>query len=505
MKRQIFTLIALVSLSCVMTAQANFNKVMITEVRPMVPFMVEVHNFSNSSVDMSNWVLSAFQAGTYYDSYPLGITIMPGETILVSEGTPVNPAAGFGITMVQGWHGTWSIGLSINRLAMHAVLLKDAGGNTRDVVQVSNSSGFYTYIPLPGFVGHADRGIDGPVTDDQSVERIWGLDSDSGRDWTEATTHSLGLENRNSGTRGESPNPAPPAVKISEVASGSPDLIELSYSGSQIDLMDWFLLVSVDNGAPIIKYTPFSTSTPIGLPGKQYVVIGDGAIPAELPASVPYRAAGANLPMGGQEYTIGLYNADGECVDVLRTTRLNSELVHNFPRLPAHHSVFNGGARRLSGLGYYIARFNNAPDGSAWRPAAARTMGLSNGSLLGIEGHGDTFDVRANATTNPDGSYHCVIQGKPNQAGYIYSLAFSPTITSGFGPFMGLAGDSLGYFMVFYGIAPFTGNLDSQGSARFDFPPGFLPAGFSMELVYFLQNPANGELVGNTLVIPYDN
>jgi len=271
---------ALLLLGGVVAAQNPFNKVAISEVSSGDPDGVEIANFGTTTVDITGWIVRWWDPGTgNVASSPLNTTIAPNERIIITESNNYPEAPG-GTKIYATLPGIGAVG------AAFTVALEDAGGTVVDEVRVTSTAGAHPGNTFGGtFRGLATRSTLNVGSGAVSQERIWGLDSDAGADWTEQPNRSFGLINRNSGPRG-SDNPIPD-IRINEI-DNSPDYIELyNASGSLVDLQGWFFLCDASNGGNPSVVRPFPGSFVIAAGG--YVVIGDGATtPAELPGGTPY-------------------------------------------------------------------------------------------------------------------------------------------------------------------------------------------------------------------------
>lgn len=475
------------------------RKVLITEVCWGNPDGVEITNHGTSTVDLQNWRLRWEDASGVFLSVPLGITLAPNEIAIVTEtgtGYPETPVAN--VQIVDGW----TVNLPTTSSEVTVSLL-DPTGFCTDEVRASST------VAATNALGHVGlfRGLalrTNSVTATGSVERIWGLDSNSGGDWTEQLSSSMGIENRSSGARGTDPI-AVPAVVINEL-DDDPDYIEFrNRSGGTVNVQNWMVLTSSANNSRQAIIRPWEASTSIN--NNAFFVIGEGTAPAEMPAGVSYVdiIGSANIPWTGSELDCALYDVYGRLVDLVRCTRIDSELVHNHPRSPSGWDDFVGAGRRISTSDNSIGRTSASTDtnrGSDWLPLYTRSMGTGNSSTTyaGPLGHGDILDVRLNEGAG-DG-LSLIINAGPAAAGQRWSFFYSGGHLFGNGPLLGLGPDALQNYFGVVNTAPWFGFLDAEGSARLDFPPSSIPAGIDTDDLFILQN--GGLLTARTLVIPFD-
>ena len=455
------------------------EKVMISEVYIGEPDAVELTNFSPDQITMSNWKVEWRTQGRLYVSQPLNYVLPAGRTIVLQElGTIANLAAGV-------WTEQAFQQISGNTAPI-TVALKDAHGNVLDEVRISNWGGSNS----EGSLGGAFRGLVLREAGDVSVERIWGQDSNAGRDWTSEAQHSLGRESRSAGPFGTPWLTAWPDVVLNEIDS-TPDYIELYNRGtSSVNLQGWFLEMSAAHGGSLSRVHPFPVETV--LHPNRYLVIGDGATPpAEMPANVQYidlgAVGGGNIPFIEREFTCALRNARGILFDLVRTQHPNSAEWHNSPRCPAHSDDFVGAAPRGELGDRIIARNSVSTDtntGADWYAVGTRSMGLPNVVLDGPRGRASQLDVRL-APTYGDGSLSFIVDAGDSNAGRHWGLFLAPGHSGGHGPILGLDFNAIDAYLTFDAVNFFT-PLDADGTTRFDVPAGTLPAGLELDVVVFL-------------------
>lgn len=482
-------------------AQPNFNKVMVSEVSWGEPDCVELTNHSHVTVVAINWTVRVrIQGAGDFVSDPFVAILAPGRQLVVFETSPAPPpplpsdvltTIGFTVDLPLG-------------AGAFCVALYNEFGFPVDEVNVTNGTGAPGVAPFGGFLGHAVRSASGSTLSSGCVERIWGLDSDRGSDWTEQAAPSLGLENRNSGARGTDPAPLAD-IKLNEISAGASSFIELQRSGPAIDLDGWFLVFSEAQDAPRSFKYPFGPGSMIG-GASPFAVIGDTPNPpAECPPATLYANVGIFGPLGlsASEFSVGLYDASGRCIDLVRATATDSELVHNEPRLPAARDRFTGAVRRSSLGAGVVGRTGSGQSGMDWHALATRTMGAANGASVGPAGHADPVDLRLNDGPLQSGAVAFILDGPDSWQGNLYAIAPSLFHSSGTGPLLGLGSDALSNFLLLLGLPPFTGALDAAGSARFDFGAFTLPFGTDIDLIAVVFTPA-GAFVGRTLCLAYD-
>lgn len=496
--------LAFAVLAAAAAAQApDFRRIMITEVSWADPQGVEITNFSTSAIGLTGWNLSWRVSPTSTasaGSVPLAGTIQPGESIVVTEVSPAPiPEAPAGTQILPLMPAMSWFGYEIN------FGLSDPANAYRDVVHVSATSGTSAALTFPGatFRGLALHVSAASV----GAERIWGLDSDGGRDWTEENVRSFGLENRTAGPRGTDPV-TEPRILFTEI-DDSPDYLELFNNGpAAVDLRDFLILAIADQGAAPVRVVPFPASFVLASGG--YLVIGDTAtVPAEKPAGVPYVVVGVNLPTHWEECSLALYDNLGRLLDLVRVTGDDDEVVHNHPRAPAAWNAFTGAAPRQGGIGggsfgreRVGSTFVDTDRGSDWRALFLRSMGSYNAMWVGAPGLGDVLDVRIHETSAGEG-LTIILNGGSAAAGFLYSYFFSLGHASGTGPFYGLGQDAITNWLIVLATPPFSGVLDGRGSARVDLPSGALPPGVDVDCIFILQSAA-GALQRRTAILEYD-
>jgi hypothetical protein len=479
-----------------LSATPSFDKAMLTEVSWVAPRGYEITNFSGGAADLTNWRLRWLNGATTVASDPIDVTIAPGESVVIMAAPPTDTIP-LGTQVVN----RFPAGVPATP-GPFTVALVDAIGTIFDEVHVNDPASPATDSPEAGGKnrGLAVRTV-GPGV--RSVERIWGLDSDGGTDWTERVTRTLGRENSCDGARGSDPVPVL-TVRINEI-DDSPDYIELyNPGGAAVDLSGWFLRMS---GTQLVAHgTEFLPGGTV-IPPFGYVVLGDAAAaPAEIPGGVPYVEINA-IPYGISEYDCALYDARGRLIDLVRSTGNTGTVVHNHPRAPSHWADFTGSAgRNLNGGASAIGRSQAGADndaGSDWFPIYTRTMGSANlsTSQAGPAGFGDVLDVRLNATGLGAG-FQAIINAGPS-GNLTYNFVVSTVHSNGLGPILGLGPDVFANFATFYHVPPFWGLLNAAGSGRIEFDPGTLPPGVNADFIFFLQD-GTGAIVRRTQVLEFD-
>lgn len=474
------------------------RKFMITEVSWGAPDGVEITNFDTSPADLTGFRVR-WRDGTEFTSSALAVTLAPGESLVVKESTGTFSETPATAQVVNGWPSLPTSGGDIT------VALITNNGAVVDEVRISDTAGNHTEAAVGGlFRGLAMRGAISSVSAG-CVERIWGLDSNSGGDWTEQPQTSMGLENRSSGPRGTDPLPVPQLV-INEI-DDTPDFIEFqNRNGQSVDIRNFLVRASPRQNVAHTLIRPWSTSTVI--PAGGFFVIGDTNAPNELPAGVPYVSGIGlfNIPYSIDEYDCALYDAFGRLVDLVRVPGNLGTVVHNHPRTPSDWADFVGAANRSSAGEGSIGRIASGTDtnaGSDWRPLQTRSMGSPNPIPAWglVSGHDHALDVRLNGT-HAGGGVTIIINAGPAKAGHRWSFTLSAGHLGGTGPILGLGADAIANYAIL-NAPPWAGFLDAQGSARVDIPPGTFP-GTMVDTLFLLQTPA-GDLEFFTKVLEFDN
>jgi hypothetical protein len=479
----------------------SFRKVMITEVTWGDPDGLEITNFGLSSIDLTGWTVR-WDDGTVKTSTALNTVLASKESLIVKElsGAFLEAPPSTQVLAVLPAIATTSGDITV-------ALVTDTG-LVIDEVRVSDTAGTHAEGGQGGFFrGLAVRGAISTLGGG-CVERLWGLDSNSGGDWTEEVQTSMGLESRSSGPRGTDPIPVP-LVVINEI-DDDPDLIEFRNNGLPVDIENWFVVADGTQGGnhgivrPWPEQTVFLSQT--------YMVIGEGPAPAELPGGAPYvdittLPGFQGLPFTTAEFDCALYDGYGRLVDLVRTTGHDDQVVHNHPRAPSSWSDFGGAAGRNDNSGdRAIGRDLVGTDtntGADFEPLYIRTMGSQNlpPASGGPAGHGDLLDVRLNAT-GPGGGLTLIINAGPAYAGYDWSFFLGIGHLNGQGPFLGLGPEAIGYWLLLRNLPPWSGLLDARGSARLDIAPSTIP-GLALDTVFILQDAA-GLLALRTKVLELD-
>jgi hypothetical protein len=481
----------------------SLRKPMLTEVTWGDPDGVEITNFDTVAADLTGWRV-LWNDGTERVSTPLALALGPGASMVVQEanasgGSPFSEIPATGVDVVNGWTSLPTTSQAIT------VSLVDANGLVVDEVRVADAQGNHG-VTGPGglFRGLALRRPGNPNFG--AVERIWGLDSNSGGDWTSQAQTSMGLESRSSGSRGSDPIPVQ-AVLINEI-DDDPDFIEFrNLDGADVELRNWKVAMSANQNLPHVSMRPWPASSIV--PNWGFRVIGDSANPpAELPQYVPYLQTSSlvNIPFYTEEYSCALYDAYGRLVDLVRTTGHNDQVAHNHPRAPGDWAAFMGAAGRDGSGEGSIGRHIFSDDnnlGSDFRSLATRSMGMQNlvntyGPTVGAD---DAWDVRLNGT-GPGGGLTVIINAGPQYAGYRFRFTLSPGHLQGTGPFFGLGADAAQNLAIL-NQAPWAGLLDAEGSARIDLPPLSIP-GFQSDTLWLLQAP-NGALTFTSRLLEFDS
>ncbi len=481
------------------------QKVMITEVTTGNPDAVELTNFSTTTVSLTNWSV-VWKDGSTLTSSPLNVTIAPGEIIVVKEasGTLPEVPANTQVLALLPAIGTITGDLAVALVNNNKIVV--------DEVHIQGATGTYAEGSLGGkFRGIVYSELTNPS--ELNAERIWGLDSNSGGDWTTGRPRSFGLENVASGLRGQDPI-AIRSVRINEV-DDSPDYVELHRPGTlllspSVNVQGWYLLTSPAQNSAHTRIDPFPT--PRTMAANSYVVLGETTSPpAEMATTSNYVNVvplGYNLPFVGEEFSCALYDSYGRCVDVLRTTGATHVIPHNAPRAPSAWTEFTGAAFRSTISSGAIGRTPTGFDsntGKDFRTQPTRSMGSANLATFPTGGDVD-LDARLHETGVP-GGMTIILNAGSDHAGEKWTYAFSLGHQLGTGPVLGLGADAVNNWLFTISTPGLYGVLDSMGSARLDFPPGTLPPGIQTDGIFFLQ-PNTGNLfepfITQTRILEFD-
>jgi hypothetical protein len=476
-------------------------KLMITEVSTGNPDCVEIANFGASTASLSGMIIR-WKDGSTYASTAIGGSLPPGHVAVIKEPggslpeTPPNVLVASVLPSIPTTTGDL------------VVALVAPNGAVLDEVRIESSTGVYAEGTLGGlFRGVVLHELTGPG--EVNAERVWGLDSNSGSDWTTGAPRSMGLENSSSGIRGTDPVPMR-RVRINEV-DDNPDYIELYRPASPlpllqpVNLQNWYFLCSANNTSAHAKVTPFRD--PLSLGSNGFVVVGDAATPpSEMPASVPYRFGGGNIPFTTEEFSCALYDSFGRLVDLVWCRGDGHPVPHNHPRAPAHPSEFSGVAGRGSAGPFNqaaTARNSTGTDtntGSDFSSAIFRTMGSANFGVYTPAGERG-LEVRLNATPYGAG-ITAIMNAGSDHAGEKWSFTFSGGHIQGSGPILGLGSEAISNWAILSTTPPFFGVLDSRGSGRMDFPSGSLPAGLDLDVIFLTQVNDGNPLAQILLISP---
>lgn len=475
------------------------RKVMITEVSPYGRQAVELQNFDTVAADLAGWTIRWRHGGVTYVSAPLDFGLTANRVAVIDDpnGAGLGPIPGH-----VGIHHRLPL-LNVPFGASVTVGLVDAAGVVTDEVRIL---GLATGSTSQGSVGGTFRGLARPgavSSGAPTVERIWGLDSDSAGDWCRAEVDSFGLENLCSGPRGVDPA-ALEGVVINEVdvtqsILGFEVALELqNRHGAVVDMTDWFLLVSGAQGQIPVTISPFPAATPVAAGG--YVVLRQSHLPPQHGEIAPgativnLTTTTGMLSLGSSEYSIALYDDLGRLADLVRATASGTEVVHNHPRAPGAWDAFRGAARRVAGS-RGIGRAAGAPDtgtGADWRPTAVRSLGAPNAVFAAGPGDAAAPDVRLHAGVYPNRGLSLTVNAGPALAGARFYLLFSLVRSDGLGPILGLAPDCLDHFLLYGigGLEPAAATLDVLGSYRFLLPPQTFPPGIATDNLGVVTSPS---------------
>ena len=495
------------------TARPAFQKLMITEVVSFVsnsyPGVVELTNFSSTPIDLTGWkvrwrdLFPSLTSGLGSSSSLAGYTIQPQETVVLRTNAGFNnhPEMPPSVQVISCF-SDFPFGQSD-----FCVALESPGGYIVDEVHAASPSGGYSEGTFGGrFRGAVGGAYGGPLIGARSIERIWGQDSNSFKDWL-YKNRSVGLESKSSSGLPRTHIFGIPAVKINEVDTSSATYVELKNVGTSVlNLRGWSFRFSTDQGAPIGEVFPFGTNT--SLANLEYLVVGNTpAAPPEKPAAVQYRRTGTSFSLSGSApYTLGLYDHRGQLVDLVCATPEDSELVHNDPRLPSHPHAFTGKAAPLSpGFGSIGRNFDSEDHdvGDDWRSYVARTMGYKNLSFNFSPDPTKSMDVRLNDGSG--GGLSIIINAGGDHAGEKWSFLLSFGHLNGQGPLAGLGADAFNNWLLFSVTPPWFGTLDSRGHDRLDLPGAVVPPGIQLDAIFLTQDVMTGAVRTWTPVLMYDS
>ncbi len=489
------------------------DKVLITEISTGVPAGVEITNFGTGSATLTEWTLVWSNTGGFSDpaTVPLPtITLQPGEIVIVKE-------PGGTIAELPPATQVYSVLPSLSPFVGAAVVvaLRNRAGITVDEVRMAGVSNTEPGISLGGrFRGFAQNFQPGGFATNIGAQRIWGLDSNGGGDWTSAQPRTFGLENTSSGHLGFDPVPVS-SIVINEI-DDAPDYVEFRNRGpagaaGAVNVEAWSILASGAQGNALGRWRPWPGSYVV--PGGAYFVFGAGPLPAppELPFGALYATAAASVPPGASwstdEYTLALVDHLGRPVDVLRVTGHDDDVVHNHPRIPSSVRAFTGGANRGAVASGVIGRNLTSSDTnteSDWRPMTTRTLGAPNGTgpLTWVPDATPGMDVRVNAT-GLGGGLAIIVNAGGERAGFLWSFLWDVGHFDGQGPVFGLGPNAIANWSWSIANPPFSGPLDSRGAARVDVASGTLPPGIDVDAIFVLTD-AVGNLVTYTPIIEFD-
>jgi hypothetical protein len=494
-----------------------FDKVMITEVCAYGAEAVELANFGATTADLSGYVLKWRFSGTTYTSAPLSVALAPREIMVVRDADGGGPDL-----HIPAHVGVYPVlpAMTVPVGALVGVALFNGAGALVDEVFLGGPIVLFPIFETSiggTFRGlaQADQGPDGTY----ATERIWGLDSDGGRDWVRSPHPTIGRENNSVGLRGSDLGGDRVVINEVDTRQTGPGnhyhTVELqNRSLTPVDLRNWFLLASGRQGGPLVRITPWSNSTPVA--AGAYVVLMSSTLiglpPAEMPAGTPLFVLGTSTGMlpftGGDEYTLALYDHLGRLVDMVRANARGTEVAHNHPRPPSAWDDFRGSARRPAGAGVGIGRITAAFDSDTaadWFPTQSRTMGTSNFYIAdGSAPDQNVPDVRLH-----DGEglgLTLIVNGGGALAGRDFYLLLSSVRSNGTGPILGLGLDALANFATYAlgGYEPFHAVLGTEGTYRYEIPPFSLPAGIRTDNIGVVLSPSLPGGATRTNVLEFD-
>lgn len=480
------------------------EKLMITEVvsaiPPTVPGAVELTNFSSVPIDLTDWRVR------WRDIFPIGHT---GGNSMALAGVVIQPQETIVLRTQLATQGFAEIPLSVRVFPVltgastaatdFCVGLVAPNGYVIDEVRSAAVGGGYYEGSLGGkFRGAVHNHQSGPFFTSRRIERIWGLDSNSATDWTADYGRSLGLESQSAGARNVRAALFTTArVQLNEVFRGGATYVELlSRDQSPVNLQGWTLRYSAAQGAPIQTLQPFP-DTEVLTTGELLVIGNTAQPPAETPTGVSYRRSN-DLTLGAAEFSIGLYDAAGRLVDLLRATRANSPVEHNDPRLPSHPDDFRTAALAPD-ISQSLARNADGLDhdvGHDWRPFPIRSMGSPNLQPFTPSTTGDV-DVRVN--DGPGGAMTIVLDAGADRAGQQWGLR------AYLGHSVNQVGTKTLLLDSFGGGSPFVGVLGNRGEGRLDFDATAVPPGLELDIQFVIMDPVENVMTTTTGTLMFDS
>ena len=487
-------------------------RLMISEVSWGNPDGLEITNYGNATVDLSGYRVLWDDGLTASPkiSFPVGNTLAAGAKMIFVESGGSFAEAPVGIHTGIFFSSLSTLGQALT------VSLRAPNGVIMDEVRISDSAGQHDL----GTLGGGFRGLVVRTGSDVTAERIEGLDSNSGADWTVQTQTSMGLTNRCSGPRGTDPLP-PSGVLITEL-DDNPDYIELQRVGTGlVQLQGWYFRCSQGSLGSDVLIEPWPHPHPFLAP---FMVIGDTNLaPAELnPMIAEYvsliSVGGGNIPWVGTEFGCALYDSHGRLADLVLTYAASGPVGHHSPRLPSAWDDFLGAAPRTTLGDQSIGRQSGAPDtnlGGDWTAEDVRSMGRGNqfSNFVGLPGSSDPLDVhflipRRDGTIVPiTAGMTIIFRAGPARAFDTYTILASLGHQNGTGPILGLGSDAITNWINVLQYAPWTGSLDANGSARIDLDSG-IPSGLSgsvsLDAVFLVANPDGTSLIF-TPILEFDS
>ncbi|MDP3275268.1 MAG: lamin tail domain-containing protein [Deltaproteobacteria bacterium] len=157
------------SATCIRGTCRASERVLLSRIKNQGVEEIEVHNGSNTAVDLSGWVVSwVTDMGSGDYTVPMGTMLMPNQYAVFAEGTGI--ASG----------GRFPVGRTIDWTNFAAISLRDAMGTGRDFVRTSTSP----TMPPAGTLWTAPNATNPSDTVNESLVRnVWTADTDSAADW----------------------------------------------------------------------------------------------------------------------------------------------------------------------------------------------------------------------------------------------------------------------------------------------------------------------------------
>lgn len=493
-------------------------KVMITEIALSEPQAVELTNYGTTPVSLLGWDIlwnartpgGPILAPTIRASISVlsVVTLQPGERVTLTEPGAGLPPAPPGSSVLPRFPN-----LQVPTLGVSVALRNRAGGIV-DEVRIADQNGTFTPRSLGGlFRGAVDRDPAGAGTH-EVAQRIEGLDSNSGGDWTIGSERAFGLRNAATGFRGSDPLPKN-AVIFDEIdaANGYVELHAVDIVDPDgVDLRGWSFLRHARQGQSGVRSVIGGLGERL-VSGARRIVVGRSVSPpAELPGTVSYYTGSDVAPaltFSGREFSLALYDHHGRLIELVRTSGDDDLVAHNEPRAPSSWNDFTGVVQRAGPSTDIFGRRLAVTDtntGVDFRATTTRQMGVNN-IFTGIFPPDPIMrgvDVRLDAAPPVGGGLTIIVAAGPERAGERWSFFWDLGHFFGQGPLFGLGPNAINNYLLTGLTPPFSGFLDASGTGRLDLPAGSVPPGAALDTIFVLQG-AGGSLTARTGILMFDS